>query len=164
MQPQDGIIAQWQEPAADIGLAIGASKLRLSLIGLGVLAAAALTWGIWKNDATFYLGALAILAAAGSLYAQNRRPSIGAAVTLTGAALTVGNRSYPLKDLRGFWLGYDNGQLVVNVETKRRSALPIALLSPDTADNARAAFIQVLPELEPRATTLNDTISRWLRV
>ena len=165
MEPQDSIIAQWQEPATVSAFNFSPQRWRLIWVSLGIVFAALLAYGIWKTDATFYLGAGVILAATASLVVQRRRPAQGLPITLTNTDLQVGKRSYPLKDLAGFWLHADAGTLAINVETKRRAALPISFLyTTASVDEARALFLQVLPELEARPGTINDTISRWLRL
>jgi hypothetical protein len=161
-EPEE-IVAQWDEPvlphtaiASNLPLVIGVSALLVVLFALA---------GYFLNYGTLYLAAFVPLAAGFMLVAQVKRPTPPRAVMLTTQRLQVGTRNYGLDSLAGFWLDAESGLTVINMEPSKPSAFPISLLHPSAdQDSIRDQLLQVLPELESRTHSVNDSLNRYIKL
>lgn len=159
------ILSQWKEPATEAyGLATG-GKQKYLWIGLGATAILLIVIGVLTHDINYYLGAGVLISAIFALVAQIRKPGASLDIAITNAGVAIGNKTYSLDDISGFWLNSASQYIAINLELKKRTALPITFLYPtDNASEARNLLLEILPELEPRQSDITDGLSRWIRL
>jgi len=160
----EATLASWTEPSAK---QVVLQQLPLSYViaATAVLTVILVFLGWLMDDFNFYGGALVMLMAGVAVTVQHRQPPRERTVIITTQNVQIGRRTYPLNTLAGFWLEQAGEVIAVNIEPKKASMLPINLLYPSVnAQEARAAFAQVMPELEPRATSTTDSLSRYIRL
>ena len=154
------VLVRWEDqPQA----AFDDSQRRLLLLCLACAVAIGLGLGIWLRDLNFYLAAAVFLAIGLCVAAQGGSQETQL-ISLAEDRLQVGKQTYAMTDLAGFWLQEDGRRLLIHVEA-RRAVFPVTFAYRNRdADEARGYFVEVLPELEPRETTLNDRIAGWLKL
>jgi len=157
------LIAQWEEPPLH-AMPLSKSMQFLMYAGGGVLAVAFVALAYWGKQFSFYLAAVGSLVGAAALANQNKREEVVQEVVITNERLLVGASSYPLAELSGFWLEHDSNRLMINVEKKKRTLLPISFaFRSESHEDAQAVLTQVLPELEAPQSPFANSINKYFR-
>jgi len=162
-EPEE-LIAEWQEP--ELPSLISNIKRPLYLvIGAAVLVVVLILLAIFLHNFDYVVSILVLLSAGGAIYTQSHRPTPPRTITLTSTRIQIGKHSYAVTDIAGFWLQLHDDFLVINIEPKKASALPITAIYPsDNVEECHDLLIEVLSEVEPRAETITDRISGWIKL
>jgi hypothetical protein len=163
-QPTEQLLSQWQEP--ELAHNQFSSRVRLSLLlGGGLLSVMVVGLGYWLDEFSFYVAAAVVLMGVAAMFAQNRRPVHLKTVTVTNLRIGVDEREFLLPDLAGFWLLEESEGLVIMLEHKKPALIPASFFFPEqNRDLAQKTMLQVLPELEPRASHFTDKFSNYFRI
>ncbi|MEI6477465.1 MAG: hypothetical protein WCO52_00545 [bacterium] len=162
-QPEE-LVAQWTEPTRVTPPNQQQFTLQV-FAGASVVTVLMLLLGYFQQDITFYMAAVAAVAAGIFLVTQRRRVHPSLEIALTTTRLVVGKHEYPLGTLAGFWLQEDLGQLLVNIEPSKAATYPVCFLyANDNEEEARQILHGVMAEVEPRKQTTADAISRYFRI
>jgi len=160
---EETLLAEWQEATHPLPELSG-KTLSLLILGGSVLAAASIGLAIWFHEFNLYFVAVVLILAVSTLIVQNRKPTASLKVTITNVRLMVGNRQYLMEDLAGFWLQSDRETVVINVEPKKASMVPITFLfAENNTEAARQTMLAIMPELESRLPNATDRINRYFR-
>lgn len=159
----EALLAEWEEAHQAEPILPIQNKLFLTVGGLAA-AALLVVMGLWQHQFSYYLGAFTALVALFALVSQGKKSTKPSRITLTSTRLIVGKTEYPLADFAGFWMEHDGGNLVINVETKKRKLIPISFFySSDNRQEAEQLLTQVLPEIAPPEHHIADNINRYFR-
>jgi hypothetical protein len=163
-QPTEELLSQWQEP--EQAHTQFSSRVRLTLLlGGSVLSILVIALGYWLDEFSFYVAAAVVLMGVAAMFAQNKRPIHLKTVTVTNLRIGVDEREFLLPDLAGFWLQQESEGLVIMLEHKKPALIPVSFFFPEqNRDLAQKTMLQVLPELEPRATHFTDKFSDYFRI
>jgi hypothetical protein len=156
-------LAEWQEPAI-AGRPLSRNTLMAIIGGSAGVAILMIILGIFAGGFNFYFGAVVAIAAGISLVMQSRGSGPGRTVVLTNRRLIVGNRSYALEGLAGFWLQDEPDHVQVNVEPSKAALVPVSFATDGTPEEIRNQLLQALPEVEARRETFSDRINRSFRL
>ena len=160
MHTESKDIVHWQDaPRA----AFDPRQRRLLLIIAAGSALLMFAVGFWQSDWNFYLASLVFIAI-GACIAVQKESRENVSIALREQELRIGTKTYPTAELAGFWLNETAAAVWIHVEN-RRSILPLSFAYKNSdIEEVRGFFLEVLPELEPRETTLNDRIADWLKI
>ncbi|CAN5135916.1 hypothetical protein BH11PAT4_BH11PAT4_1800 [soil metagenome] len=163
-QPTEQLLSQWKEPEQAHTQFSGRVRLSL-LLGGGTLSVLVIALGYWLDEFNFYIAAAVILMGLAAMFAQNRRPIQLKTVTVTNLRIGVDEREFSLPDLAGFWLQQESEGLVIMLEHKKPALIPVSFFFPEqNRELAQKTMLQVLPELEPRASHFTDKFSNYFRI
>jgi hypothetical protein len=159
---QEELIAEWQEPQLP-SLLSGIRRPHYAIAGAIVVSIVLIILAIIFHNLNVALPILVLLSAGGAVYSQNRRTSASRTITLTTTRLQIGRRSYAFTDLAGFWLESTEQFIVINIEPKKPTAMPItALYVSHNNEECHDLLLEVLAEVEPRAETITDRINKLM--
>ena len=163
LSPNEKEVLRWKEPT----LSSPSQALPPSSIMLisQVTAILLLLFGYWQKDYTLYVAAPVASLAGLALRAQRHTPHREATIILTTERLIVADKSFFLCDLAGFWIETEEDHLVINIESKKPSLVPMSLLYPLVNSKELAQqLLSVLAEVEPREPQFADRLSRYLHL
>lgn len=157
------ILAQWTEPEIKFSETV-IKKYTQQMVIIGTIlfiAAILLAWFLKDNN--FYFFSVVVVMFTVYSIIHKRNPSQKLNVTVGDSSIQVGKNEYQIANLAGFWLKNTNEVIEINLEYKKPQLLPITFhYANSDIDEARSIFIQLLPEVAPRDTTLSDSISKFL--
>jgi hypothetical protein len=160
----EALIAQWEEPRREIQPLDPTTRL-LVMGGGPFIALVFILMAVFLHRFSYYLAAVAALAAMGAVLAQSRQTTPTLTISLTNTRLVVGKKNYPLTDLSGFWMQKDGEHLMIHVEMTKATLVPItfAYSSVDQED-ARETLSKALPEVEARIQQIGDSVNQYFRL
>lgn len=162
MDTTEFTIAQWQESEAASLPITKQSNHKLMLAG-AVVAIVFLFLAIWLRNISFGVATFVSVFAIYSLrriatYSENARR-----ITLTNQRLQIGEQSFAIDDIAGFWLRQEGEILLVTFEPKKASLIPISCAFANTDEEvARQMLSQALAELEARPRHFTDSWIKFL--
>ena len=153
------MVAQWQEQVP-VTQSLSPQNQLLFLIGGIVLIVLFVLLGYFMKEWTLYfaapVGALALI----TMKVQHHREEVPRVITITNQRIIVGEQNYGYTELSGFWLEPTGSTVVITLEYKRPSIVPVTLFFKDTDEQlTRQTLLQVLPELEARKSHFTDQIA-----
>jgi hypothetical protein len=159
--PKELLLSTWKEQVPQ-ALDVPRRLKLLYLIGGVVVVALFIALGYFFKDWTLYLAAPAAILALVAMIVQSKRVEKPRTITLTNQRIILDEQSYLFTDLSGFWLEVEGNTVVIALEYKKPSIVPITCFFENTNEaQARQALRQALPELEPRRSHFTDTLNRY---
>lgn len=161
---EEQLVAQWQEPEQAHSQFSARVSFLLILGGIG-LSIAVSALGYWLKEVSFYVASGVVVMGVVAMIVQNKRPAQLKTITITNQRLGIDERELSLSELAGFWLQQEAEGLVVTVEHKKPALIPVTFFFANSdREAAQKTLLQVLPELEPRASHFTDRFSSYFRI
>lgn len=162
--PEEQLVAQWQEP--EQAHSQFSPRVSFLLIAGGLILSIAISaLGYWLQESSYYVASGVVVMGVVAMIAQNKRPAHLKVITLTNQRLGIDEQAHLLSDLAGFWLQQEPEGLVIFVEHKKPALIPVSFFfASNEREVAQKTLLQVLPELEPRASHFTDRFSNYFRI
>lgn len=163
-QVEEQILTQWVEPEQAHNQF--SARLKFTLVAGGVVLSSLIAGaGYWLHEFSFYVAAAVVLMGVAAMFSQNKRPIHLKTITITNQRIAIDAREIPLTDLAGFWLQQEVEGLVVMLEYKKSTLIPVSFFfATESIEAAKRTLLPILPELEPRASHFTDRFSSYFRI
>lgn len=157
------ILAKWTEPELNFEPEVIKKYIILMSLICLPLFVLVLAAGWYFKDFNLYFLAIAILAFLFFSISHKKNPTQKLEIIISETIIQVGQKEYNISDFGGFWVKNANELIEVNLENKKPKLLPITFYYANSnIDEAKSIFLQFLPEVASRDTSISDTISKWL--
>jgi hypothetical protein len=134
-------------------------------VGSILLTTLSITLAYWLNESSFYIAGAVILVAVIALLVQSKRSTPLKQITITNLRIGINESEISLSELAGFWLENTGDGLVINLENKQPTFLPVSFFfANQETETAKKVMIQILPELEPRSSHFTDKLTQYFRI
>lgn len=157
------ILASWTEPEIVFDPEVIKKYITLMTLICVPLFILAIAGGWFFKDSNYYFFALAILAFLFFSISHKKNPTQKLEITIGENTIQVGQKEYNISDLGGFWVKNHKELIEINLENKKPQLLPVTFYYANSnIDEAKSVFLQFLPEVAPRDSSISDAISKWL--